>query len=151
MKRTVLVVDDNPVDRERVRRALDRVAAETGLDLEVRECPDGVSALRELEARPPDLLVTDLSMPGGVTGYDLEREGRERGVQVEVMSGLPPLAPYWAGRTRSKDHLGWLRDAVILQGRRQGQARATGPLRRALMDGGGALVVVLCALLSGWV
>jgi len=148
----VLVVDDNPVDRERVRRALRKLSATEGVEIEVAEAADGLQAIEALEAGPsPDLVVTDLSMPGFVTGYQVEQVASRRGVRVEVMSGLPPLAPHWAAKTRSKDRLDWLRDAVLLEGQRQGPRRTiTGPLRRVLMAGASATGVLAVALLSGW-
>jgi CheY-like chemotaxis protein len=53
----VLVADDDPAFRALVRRVLGGVAEG------VEEVGDGAAALRELRARPPDLLVLDLHMP----------------------------------------------------------------------------------------
>ena len=54
----ILVVDDDPRLREMVRYTLSREG------WEVREAPDGDRALREIERRPPDLVVLDVLMPG---------------------------------------------------------------------------------------
>lgn len=76
----VLVVDDEP----QIRRVL-RIALEAqGLDLRV--AADGDSALDLLREWPPDLLITDLSMPG-MDGLALCRRVREKSaVPIVVLS-----------------------------------------------------------------
>jgi response regulator RpfG family c-di-GMP phosphodiesterase len=54
----ILVVDDDPAIRESVGELL---RAE---DHHVVECHDGIGAMREVQATPPDLILLDLSMPG---------------------------------------------------------------------------------------
>ena len=56
-KRRVMVVDDNPVDREVVRRLFLK------RDFEVLAAVDGQDALDQLKGTPVDLIVTDLMMP----------------------------------------------------------------------------------------
>jgi len=57
MKR-ILLVDDNPANRELLREILE-------LDShEVTEAEDGVNALRLYEELKPDLTILDLQMPG---------------------------------------------------------------------------------------
>jgi len=53
----VLVVDDDEVARELLRGVLERAGHE------VREAADGRAGLRELYARPTDLVILDVSMP----------------------------------------------------------------------------------------
>ncbi|MFO0905387.1 MAG: response regulator [Pirellulales bacterium] len=55
---TVLVVDDNPVDRRLVGGLLERAGG-----LTVRFADDGVQALEQMQAAVPDVVVTDLVMP----------------------------------------------------------------------------------------
>jgi two-component system chemotaxis response regulator CheY len=56
----VLVVDDSPVTRKMVRRAL----GQCGLDVAtVREAGDGAQALEALAAAPADLVLADVNMP----------------------------------------------------------------------------------------
>src|SRR5215207_1528420 len=55
---SVLVVDDEPPLRRLIRR---RLEAE---QFRVEEASDGESALRLIQSRPFDLVLTDLSMPG---------------------------------------------------------------------------------------
>src|SRR5690348_14855580 len=56
---TVLIADDEPLARERVRSLL-----QDERDLEiVAECADGAQALRETQKRQPDLLFLDVQMP----------------------------------------------------------------------------------------
>jgi len=69
---TVLVVDDTPVDRCLVEGVLKRNSS-----LQVRSVPDVMSALRSIEASPPDIVVSDLQMPG-MNGLDLVTILRER-------------------------------------------------------------------------
>ena len=66
---TVLVVDDKEMMRDSVSSTLARAG------FAVRTASDGKSALREIAARRPDAVVTDLSMPG-MTGVDLLGEIR---------------------------------------------------------------------------
>ncbi len=68
----ILVVDDDPVTRIRVRSALE----ENGFG-EIREAADGLEAQEFIEThREVDLVLTDIMMPG-VDGIDLLRWGRE--------------------------------------------------------------------------
>jgi CheY-like chemotaxis protein len=62
-KRTILVVDDDPA----IRQSL--VAALLDAGYSVRLAVDGISALAELNDFKPDILLSDLAMPG--------RRGRE--------------------------------------------------------------------------
>jgi CheY-like chemotaxis protein/anti-sigma regulatory factor (Ser/Thr protein kinase) len=56
---TILIVDDDPVDR-----ALARACLEPFRDLRIMEATDGRKALEVLAGGSPDLIVTDLRMPG---------------------------------------------------------------------------------------
>lgn len=63
---TVLVVDDRPVNRELVRTMLRYCGHET------LEAGDGDAALALLRCQHPDLVLTDVVMPG-MDGYHLAR------------------------------------------------------------------------------
>jgi CheY-like chemotaxis protein len=56
MKR-ILLVDDNPINRELLREILDTEG------YEVEEAEDGLNALRLYKERTPDLTILDLQMP----------------------------------------------------------------------------------------
>lgn len=72
MGRTVLVVEDDPG----MRSLLATVLSEEGYRVETaRDGTEGLSKLRSVE---PDLVITDLRMPG-LSGIDLMREGRRLG------------------------------------------------------------------------
>jgi len=81
----VLVVDDDPADRLVICRAL----AEGGVA--TVEVADGRSALAELDARRPAVIVLDLVLPG-MDGFEvlaeLRRRGGPRPVPVVVMTAL---------------------------------------------------------------
>ena len=67
---TVLVVDDHDMVREVVIRYLEREG------FEVEQATDGESALEMLDARPPDLVVLDIMLPG-VDGFTVLTELRK--------------------------------------------------------------------------
>src|SRR6266849_3266800 len=62
----VLVVDDGVANRELVQAYL------AGLDCDVRVAEDGSSALAQIKAEPPDLVLLDVQMPG-MDGYEVCR------------------------------------------------------------------------------
>jgi len=62
----VLVVDDGSADRQLAQAYL------AGMDCDVRLAPDGASALQQIQAEPPDLVLLDVQMPG-MDGYEVCR------------------------------------------------------------------------------
>jgi two-component system LytT family response regulator len=57
MKLRAILIDDEPLARERLRQLLDA-------DIEiVAECANGVSAITEVRAKQPDVLLLDIRMP----------------------------------------------------------------------------------------
>jgi len=81
-KSRLLVVDDKPL----IRTSISYLLSEMGYS--VRGAQDGFSALRELREEVPDILLSDLNMPG-MCGYELLRVVRRRfpSIQVIAMSG----------------------------------------------------------------
>ena len=81
---TVLVVEDQEAIRALVRRSLQRA----GYD--VKSAPHGGAALAAADGDAPDLLLTDVVMPG-MSGAELGRRMRERfpDIRVVYMSGHP--------------------------------------------------------------
>jgi PAS domain S-box-containing protein len=77
----LLVVDDEPDARGLLRRVLE----ESGATVELAESAD--AALRSLAGGPPDVLVSDIGMPGK-DGYQLIREARK----VAGCERLPAVA-----------------------------------------------------------
>jgi putative two-component system response regulator len=75
----VLVVDDGAADRQLAQAYL------AGL-CEVRFAPDGLSALQQIKAEPPDLVLLDAEMPG-LDGYEVCRriKAGPRGRQLPVV------------------------------------------------------------------
>lgn len=62
----VLIADDEPLARERLRMLL---TSETWLEL-VGECEDGTQAVKAIHDLKPDLVFLDVQMPGA-TGFDV--------------------------------------------------------------------------------
>jgi DNA-binding response OmpR family regulator len=78
MGQHVLVVDDDPTVSDVVRRYLERA------DFEVTLAGDGPGALAAVEARPPDLVVLDLMLPG-MDGLEVSRRLRDRDPDLPVV------------------------------------------------------------------
>jgi CheY-like chemotaxis protein len=76
---TVLVVDDSPIDRQLVGGLLRQ---DTDWTIEFAE--DGARALDVIRNMPPDLVVTDMHMPG-VNGLDLVAAIRKGFAQIPVI------------------------------------------------------------------
>jgi CheY-like chemotaxis protein len=77
---TVLIVEDD----DRVRRLTARRLADLGY--RVLEAAQGAEALAILAERPGvELVFTDLVMPGGMSGFDLARQVRERFPHARVI------------------------------------------------------------------
>lgn len=86
MALTVMIVDDSPVMRTFIRRAM-RLA---GFDqADYLGASEGREALAQLRARPVDVILTDINMPG-MNGeellQELERDGALRSIPVVVIS-----------------------------------------------------------------
>jgi CheY-like chemotaxis protein len=81
-KARMLIVDDSQL----IRTSISHLLAEIGYS--VRSAQDGFSALRELREEMPDILLSDLNMPG-MSGYELLRVVRHRfpTIHVIAMSG----------------------------------------------------------------
>jgi DNA-binding NtrC family response regulator len=79
---TLLIVDDEPS----IRESLSQVLTEIGY--RVRSAEDGSSALREILNEAPELLLSDLNMPG-ISGSELLSEVRRRfpAIRTIAMSG----------------------------------------------------------------
>jgi DNA-binding NarL/FixJ family response regulator len=77
---TIILADDHKIVRQGVRTLLEY---EPDFDI-VGEANDGAEALSLLERTTPDVLVTDLSMPG-LTGIELAEEIRRRKLPTKVI------------------------------------------------------------------
>jgi CheY-like chemotaxis protein len=82
----VLVAEDNPINMLVARQMLVR------LGLTVLEARDGQVALELLQARPVDLVFTDLHMPE-LDGYALTRLLRERGLATPIIAVTANVMP----------------------------------------------------------
>jgi excisionase family DNA binding protein len=88
-KYEVLAVDDDPIQRA----LLERVLGGLGPDTRLRVSADGYEALIRMGETRPDLLVTDLVMPG-LDGFrllkTLEREASGQPMRIVVVTALTP-------------------------------------------------------------
>lgn len=75
----LLVVDDEPSTRIALVQLL------TEIDYLVRSAEDGFSALREIRKSTPDLILSDLNMPG-MSGFELLNVVRHRFPSVRVIA-----------------------------------------------------------------
>ncbi len=82
MPATILVVEDEPS----IRTSMSLVLAESGYI--VRNAEDGFSALSEIRREIPDIMLSDLNMPG-MSGFELLSVVRQRfpAIQTIAMSG----------------------------------------------------------------
>ncbi len=65
---SILVIDDESLFRD----LLSQVLGGTGHDVVTAE--DGTDGIASARQSIPDLVITDMSMPGGVSGWDVIRE-----------------------------------------------------------------------------
>lgn len=88
-KYEVLAVDDDPIQRS----VLEKVLGGLGPDTHLRVSADGYEALIRIGETRPDLLVTDLVMPG-LDGFrllrTLEREASRQPMRIVVVTALTP-------------------------------------------------------------
>ena len=76
---TILVVDDDPVTRELLQKRLVKE------DYEIELAEDGVQAVRLLQKKRYDVVLTDLKMPGGVDGIGVLESAKEADIKTEVI------------------------------------------------------------------
>jgi signal transduction histidine kinase len=99
---TILLVEDDEMVRPHIQGMLQ------GLGYKVMAARNGPDALHEIEkAEVIDLLLTDVVMPGGVSGKSLAEEARRRrpGIRVLFMSGYTENAIVHHGRLDPGVHL----------------------------------------------
>ena len=75
----LLIVDDEPS----IRSSMSAVLAELGY--EVRSAEDGYSALREMCREIPEIVLSDLNMPG-MSGFELLFEVRHRFPEIHTIA-----------------------------------------------------------------
>jgi CheY-like chemotaxis protein len=79
---SLLIVDDEPAIRTLISQML------IGIGYQVRSAEDGVSALAEIRNQMPDIILSDLNMPG-MSGFELISvvHSSYPSIQVIAMSG----------------------------------------------------------------
>jgi two-component system invasion response regulator UvrY len=101
--RKVLLVDDHPV----VRKGIARILAAEIPDLSLAEAVDGATAVDELRARPPHLVLLDLSMPGD-TGLSVLKKIRREFPAIPVMIVSMHPADQFAQRALQAGAVGYV-------------------------------------------
>jgi len=98
---TVLLVEDNP----QVRTMLQRQLAALGYTVVV--ATNGDDALRRLETETVNLILTDIVMPGGLSGYELAEAVRKQGLSPPFvfLSGYAEQASKRDTRIADRDQL----------------------------------------------
>ncbi|MHA7964618.1 response regulator transcription factor [Paenibacillus sp. CAU 1782] len=96
---SVFIIDDEPWSREVVKALVDWESLGFVLS---GEAEDGTAGLRELGVRRPDIVVTDMRMPG-IDGVDLLQAMHKRhpAMKIIVMSGYGDIL-YLKGAIRSR-------------------------------------------------
>jgi CheY-like chemotaxis protein len=81
VKHTILVVEDEPTLRALVRKVLERGG------YEVIEAPTGLAALELWSEKKPhvDLLLTDMVMPDGISGWQLAEKLKAENPKLKVI------------------------------------------------------------------
>ena len=80
MKLKVLIADDEISIRQLIKKLIDPSAPVQILD----EAADGNTAYEMIQEKKPDIVITDIRMPG-LNGVELMRKTRENGIQVEFI------------------------------------------------------------------
>ncbi len=97
----VLIVDDQPELRLLLTLSL------SGADVELREAANGHEALLECEAKPPDIVLLDVMMPG-LDGYEVCRrikaDPRLAGARVVMMTAADQPEQRQRGFDAGADH-----------------------------------------------
>lgn len=75
----ILVVDDDPVTLTLLEK---RLKKET---YEVETAVDGVSAIKKIDSKYYDIILTDLVMPGGVDGIGVLVKAKEKSIKIDVI------------------------------------------------------------------
>ena len=75
----ILVIDDEEIVRDMLRNLLQHA------DYEVTEAPDGDEGVRLYQAERPDLLITDVFMPGR-NGLEVIKELREEDPDAKIIA-----------------------------------------------------------------
>ncbi|MDR2144685.1 MAG: response regulator [Treponema sp.] len=78
---TMLVADDEPWIRERIIRSIDWAGAGA---IVAGEAADGEEALRLCQKLRPDIVITDIRMPG-INGLDFIKALRENGINAKII------------------------------------------------------------------
>ena len=88
--RTVLVVDDDASLHQLITAILQIIG-----DLKIETAYNGREALEKAKQHQPDLIITDINMPGSMDGLKLAHEVRDRWppVKIIVASGRVRLKP----------------------------------------------------------
>ena len=107
---TIVMADDHPVCLEMMKILLERGGQHTV----VSACCNGHSALVHAYARSPDLVVTDVDMPG-MDGIELIRRLRDGGFDQPILAVSSGAMPTVAQRVREAGATGFVHKDALLR------------------------------------
>ncbi len=93
----ILIVDDHPDLRKLITMTLGHT------DYDLVEAGDGRSALEECHRQPPDLILLDLMLPGGIDGIEICRRLREHARFADTRVVLLTAADQAPQRERAEE------------------------------------------------
>lgn len=100
---SILLVDDHAIVREGYRALL---AKQSGLQV-IAEAPDGVQAYRQFKEYNPDLVITDLSLPG-IGGLELISRIKQRCPEAKILVFSMHQSPVFAVQASRAGALGYV-------------------------------------------
>ena len=77
----ILIIDDEPIIREGLRRTMDWERLNCSL---VGEAENGIEAIEKIKCLQPDIIVTDIMMPG-LNGLDLTKYIKENYPFIKII------------------------------------------------------------------
>ena len=102
MKANVLIVDDDPLNRKLIKVSLSKE------QYDIAKASDGLIALEQIKANPPDLILLDVMMPkeGGIQMYrELKTDDQLKHIPVIMLSAVAKKT-FFHSQTMLNTHMG---------------------------------------------
>lgn len=91
LPKRILLVDDEPLARQRLRRYVQQYAQQHALSLEVAEAEDGLQALKRIAEFQPDVVLLDIEMPE-LNGFEVLAQLAQRDFYVIFQTAFDQFA-----------------------------------------------------------